>query len=68
MSEGKFHILVQIIFFEPDIKSVVLPRALVFETIDSDHPDAVRGPYKGQWPGIIRPRLIWSNPERVSKD
>lgn len=66
LAEGPFSLLVQLHFYDPDIKSVVLHDALQFEGIDSDHPFAVRGLYKGQWPGVMRIRLPWTDAEKCS--
>lgn len=60
LSEGRFNVLLQLVFYEPDIPSVVVPDALIFEAIDSDHELSVRGFYKGTWPGIVRIGLSWS--------
>lgn len=59
LAEGRVNVLVQLIFFDPDIKSVVRPDTVSFDAIDSDHPVSVRGPYKGPWPGQLRVRLDW---------
>jgi lipopolysaccharide transport system ATP-binding protein len=61
LAEGRISILIQLVFYDPDIRSVVLPDALVFDTMESEHPDAVRGLYKGPWPGALRVKLPWSD-------
>jgi lipopolysaccharide transport system ATP-binding protein len=66
LAEGATSVLVQLIFYEPDIKSVVLPDTLSFDAVDSDHPMAVRGAYKGSWPGVVRVALPWNDAVRVS--
>ncbi|MCX7642329.1 MAG: ABC transporter ATP-binding protein [Armatimonadetes bacterium] len=65
LAEGRFRVLVQLVFYEPDIKSAVVPNALCFEAVDSDHPLSVRGLYKGKWPGVVRPYLNWDEAEYV---
>jgi lipopolysaccharide transport system ATP-binding protein len=65
LAEGRFRALVQLVFYDPDVQSVVLPDALVFDAVDSDHPRAVRGHYKGDWPGVMRLGLPWSEAEPV---
>jgi lipopolysaccharide transport system ATP-binding protein len=65
LAEGRFRALVQLVFYDPDVQSVVLPDALVFDAVDSDHPQAVRGHYKGDWPGVMRLGLPWSEAEPV---
>jgi lipopolysaccharide transport system ATP-binding protein len=65
LAEGRFRALIQLVFYDPDITSVVLPDALTFDAVDSDHPLAVRGHYKGNWPGVMRIGLPWSDAEPV---
>jgi lipopolysaccharide transport system ATP-binding protein len=65
LAEGATSVLVQLVFYEPDIRSVVLPETLNFDAVDSDHPRAVRGAYKGSWPGAVRIALPWSDAVRV---
>ncbi len=63
-AEGHITVLVQLVFHDPSILSVILPEALAFEAVDSDAPDAVRGLYHGPWPGVVRLGLKWSDAER----
>jgi lipopolysaccharide transport system ATP-binding protein len=65
LAEGRFRALMQLVFYDPDITSVVVPDALTFDAADSDHPRAVRGHYKGNWPGVMRIGLPWSDAEPV---
>jgi lipopolysaccharide transport system ATP-binding protein len=60
LAEGRIDVLVQLVFYEPDIKCVVEPGVMSFDAADSDHPLAVRGHYKGRWPGVLRVGLPWS--------
>jgi hypothetical protein len=60
LAEGRFSALVQLVFFDPDVQSVVLPEAISFEGADSDCPTAVRGTYRGAWPGVMRLGLPWT--------
>ena len=60
-AEGYTSVLIQLVFYDPDVKSVVLRDALSFDAIDSDHPSSVRGAYKGNWPGVVRIKLDWSD-------
>ena len=59
LAEGTVSVLVQCVFFEPDVKSVVLPDALRVQAADSADPQTVRGHYKGAWPGLLRLGLPW---------
>ena len=65
LAEGRFSVLVQCVFFEPSIQSVVCRDVLAFDTVDSAHPDSVRGYYKGGWPGLMRLGLPWSDAQRI---
>lgn len=65
LAEDRIDVLVQLVFFDPEVKSVVLPNALTIDAIDSDHPLSVRGLYKGPWSGVVRIRLDWSEPTRL---
>lgn len=61
LAEGVTRVLLRAVFYEPDVMSAVVPDALTFEGMDSDHPLAVRGHYKDTWPGAVRLRLPWSD-------
>lgn len=61
LAEGYYSILLQLHFYDPNVLSVLVRDALTFEAIDSDHPLAVRGLYRGgKWPGVVRVKLDWS--------
>jgi hypothetical protein len=49
------------VYVAPHRQSVVLRDALSFDAVESVHPRAVRGPYKGEWPGVVRLQLPWSD-------
>jgi len=67
LAEGEYTLALHFHFYEP-FKTVILLRdQMGFEAIDSDHPDSVRGLYRGgPWPGIVRVKLNWSAPKCVS--
>jgi len=67
LAEGPTSVLVQLVFFDPDVRSVVLPDTLAFDAVESHHPAAVRGDYKGAWPGLLRIALPWSDANIVSE-
>ena len=62
-AEGDVSVLVQLVFYAPEIASVVLPDCLLFRAVDSDSPLSVRGHYKGPWPGVVRLAVRWSDAE-----
>jgi lipopolysaccharide transport system ATP-binding protein len=65
LAEGRFRVLIQLVFYDPDVQSVIVPDALTFDAVDSEDPRAVRGHYKGDWPGVMRIGLPWSEAEPV---
>jgi lipopolysaccharide transport system ATP-binding protein len=67
LAEGSIRVLVQLVFYEPDIPSVILPDALQFDAADSDHPLTVRGHWKGDWPGVVRVGLQWSDAQALDQ-
>jgi lipopolysaccharide transport system ATP-binding protein len=66
LAEGRFSCLLQLVFFDSNIPSVVVPNALSFDTVDSKDPLSIRGYYKGHWPGLVRIGLKWSDATRTS--
>jgi hypothetical protein len=66
-AEDRVSVLLQLVFFEPDVASVVQPDVLHFEAIDSDVEMPVRGHYKGAWPGVLRLGLPWTDASPVPK-
>lgn len=64
-AEGRVNLLVQLVFYDPSILSVVLPDVISFECVDSPSFDSVRGLYKLPWPGIVRIGLNWGGYCRV---
>jgi lipopolysaccharide transport system ATP-binding protein len=62
LAETRLSILVKLSFYDPKITSVSFPDVLTVDTMDSAHPLAVRGYYKGSWPGVVRVALAWSDP------
>ncbi|MCE5324021.1 ABC transporter ATP-binding protein [bacterium] len=67
-ADGSVRVLLQLVFYDPDIPSVVVPDALSFMAADSSHPDSVRGPFHGNWPGVVRVGLTWSSAMPIDAD
>jgi lipopolysaccharide transport system ATP-binding protein len=65
LAEGRMEIILYLTFYDPERTSVYLPRAVTFEAIDSDHPLSIRGLYTGDWPGVVRVALPWSDAVRT---
>ena len=67
LPEGIIDVLVQLVFYDPMLLSVIERNALSFQAVDSAHPLSVRGLYKGEWPGIMRIGLRWSEALKVNQ-
>jgi len=67
-ADGAVRVLLQLVFYDPDIPSVVVPDALSFMAADSSHPDSVRGPFHGNWPGVVRVGLAWGDAMPIDTD
>jgi lipopolysaccharide transport system ATP-binding protein len=69
--EGQTRVMAELNFYDPRVDSVAVRDAITFEAVESDHPNSVRGPYKGPWPGALRLRFDWSEftsvPDKTSE-
>ncbi len=65
-AEGDYTLLIQLVFFEPNIRSVYLPNILTIHCHDSDHDESIRGNYKEAWPGLMRLGFNWTQPIRMN--
>ena len=65
LAEGPLSVLCQIVFYDPVSTPVVLPDVLTFNAVEVGAPSAVRGPYKGAWPGVVRLGLQWTEAARI---
>ena len=68
LAECQVSVLIQLVFFDPAIRSAHVPAALTFDAMDGDDPLAVRGPDKRSWPGVVRPRLEWGKLVPIGSD
>jgi len=66
LAEGRIDVTLTLDFYEPQIVSVLLPRAITIDAIDGKHPLSVRGPYKGTWVGVVRVALPWSDALKIA--
>lgn len=66
LAEGPVAVLCQIVFYDPTSTPVILPEVVTFDAIEFDSPYAVRGLYKGAWPGLLRLGLQWTHAEKLS--
>jgi hypothetical protein len=61
LAEGRISLHLEMQFFDPFSWCFQQHNALAFDAIDSSHPDAVRGPFLGTWPGGVRLKLEWKD-------
>lgn len=59
LAEGSFSVRLMFLFVESMSVCVDQKDALLFDTIDKPHSDAVRGPFTRHWPGTVRLALDW---------
>lgn len=67
-AEGTVNFTIQQAFFDPEVRSVYLEGVLGFEAIESDDSHAIRGQYKGPWPGLVRLKLQWDTHMPLKND
>jgi lipopolysaccharide transport system ATP-binding protein len=67
LAEGRMSVLLQAFYFEPHRVCFHEPDVLHFDAADSAHPRAVRGPYRGPWPGAVRLDIEWGDPVQVDE-
>jgi len=60
LAEGRFSVSVALSTPDPVVIHFVEREGLVFQVIDSQEGDSVRGDYTGQMPGVVRPDLQWT--------
>jgi len=65
LAEGRVDVLVQLVFFDPHRSSVIQPNAVAFDAVDSGGRESVRGPYKGEWPGVMRLKWEWTEAQAL---
>ena len=62
LAEDRHSVLIQCVFYDPDVKSVVEKDVLRFESVDYGGKGSVKGPVHSGWPGVVRLGLEWSTP------
>jgi lipopolysaccharide transport system ATP-binding protein len=62
LAEGRIFVTVALCNYNPDMVHGYGQDAVSFEIVDRSDGDAVRGPYTGEWPGVLRPMLEWETP------
>jgi len=59
LNQGQININVQISSLHPKKDHVSINEVLSFEAIDPRSIEELKGPFGGQWPGVVRPALQW---------
>jgi lipopolysaccharide transport system ATP-binding protein len=60
LAEGRIFVLAALCSYDPSTVHVLEQDAVSFQVIDRSQGDAVRGPWGGAWPGVMRPMLEWT--------
>jgi lipopolysaccharide transport system ATP-binding protein len=66
LAEGRVTVLVAVSSYNPTQVHALERDAVAFHIIDHSDGDGVRGPYGGEWPGVVRPMLDWRLEDEVS--
>lgn len=61
LAEGMYTIGVSIVSIDPHVDHVFEHECIAFTMFDPIHGDSARGEYTGDFPGSMRPKLIWTN-------
>jgi lipopolysaccharide transport system ATP-binding protein len=59
LAEGRIYVLAAVGTYNPDRVHACEPDAVSFQVIDRSEGDGVRGIYRRDWPGVMRPMLRW---------
>ena len=59
LSEGTFSVAIALSTLEPIMVHFWSPDSLSFQVVDTMEGESARGPYAGQFPGVVRPLLPW---------
>lgn len=59
LAEGRIVVTTSIATFNPFVNHAVERDAVAFQVVDRTAGEGVRGPYTGDWPGVLRPMLEW---------
>ena len=60
LAEGRIDVLAAVGSYNPNVVHALESDAVSFTVVDQSDGDGVRGPYVGNWPGVVRPMLEWS--------
>lgn len=61
LAEGKISVNIALMRYNPFGVLMHLEDVLKIEIVDNLHPEGARGTYLGTFPGVVRPKLNWTN-------
>jgi len=59
LTEGTYAVLVAVCSYNPNVIHAIERDAVVFQAVESETQVGARAEYGGDWPGVIRPFLVW---------
>jgi lipopolysaccharide transport system ATP-binding protein len=59
LAEGRLLVTVGVSSYNPTMVHAAEQDAVAFQVVDRSQGDGARGPYVGNWPGVVRPMLEW---------
>ena len=60
LAEGRMFVTAAVSSYNPTVLHAAEHDAVSFQVVDRSTGDGVRGPYAGDWPGVVRPMLAWT--------
>jgi lipopolysaccharide transport system ATP-binding protein len=60
LAEGQVYVTVGVSTYNPTVLHAAQEDAVAFQVVDRSTGDGARGPYTGDWPGVVRPMLRWT--------
>ena len=58
-AEGRVLVTVAVSTYSPVVVHALEMDAIAFQVVDRSDGDGVRGPFRNEWPGVVRPMLDW---------
>ncbi len=58
-AEGRIVVTAYVASYEPHRIHAAEPDAVAFQVVDRTGGEGVRGPFRGDWPGVVRPMFEW---------
>jgi lipopolysaccharide transport system ATP-binding protein len=68
LAEGQVNLLVALGTYNPNVVHALEKDLISFYVVDRTTGTGVRGPYAGDWPGVMRPMLDWAVEQHAGPD